>query len=73
MVKTVKLKKIFRLEFFSSWTVKLLFVIFGRLSYSFLSDPKSNLSAHWVYIMNFETDKNESHIRVYFKDLGQDT
>ena len=26
--------------------VKLLFVIFGRLSYSFLSDLKSNLSVH---------------------------
>ena len=43
------LKKIFRLEFFSSWTVKLLFAIFGRLNYSFLSDLKSNLSVHWVY------------------------
>ena len=35
--------------FFSLWTVKLLFVIFGRLSYSFLLDLKSNLSVHWVY------------------------
>ena len=28
--------------------VKLLFVIFERLSYSFLSDLKINLSVHWV-------------------------
>ena len=35
---------------FSSWTVKLLFVVFGRLSYSFFRDVKSNLSVHAVYI-----------------------
>ena len=29
--------------------VNLPFVIFGRLSYSFLSDLKCHLSAHWVY------------------------
>ena len=33
MAKTVKFKKIFQLEFFSLWTVKLLFVIFGRLTH----------------------------------------
>ena len=30
--------------------VKLLFVIFGRLSYCFFTDVKSNLSVHAVYL-----------------------
>ena len=50
-VKTVELKKFFLLQFFWSWTVKFLSVIFGRLSYSFFTDVKSNLSVHWVYSM----------------------
>ena len=49
----MKLKKIFRLQFFSSWTVKLLFVVFGRLSYSFFTDVKSNLSVPPVYIIEY--------------------
>ena len=37
------------ITFFSLWTVKLLFVIFGRLSYTFLKDKICNLSVQPVY------------------------
>ena len=45
----MKIKIFFRSHFFSSWTVKLLFVVFGRLSYSFFTDVKSKVSVHAVY------------------------
>ena len=37
------------ITFFSLWTVKLLFVIFGRLSYTFFTDKICNLSVQPVY------------------------
>ena len=68
VVKPVKLKKSFRLEFFSSWTVKLLFDIFRRLSYSFLSDLKSNLGVHWVYLFH-ETNMNSISASRFYNEF----
>ena len=39
------------ITFFPLWTVKLLFVIFGRLSYTFLQEKICNLSVQPVYII----------------------
>ena len=47
--KNVKLEKILQINIFPLWTVKLLFVIFGRLSYTFLKDKICNLSVQPVY------------------------
>ena len=42
------------ITFFSLWTVKLLFVIFGRLSYTFLQEKICNLSVQPVYKNGFK-------------------
>ena len=48
-----EIKEIFPVTFFfSSWTVKLLFVVFGRLSYSLFADVKSNLSVPPVLVIS---------------------
>ena len=59
------------ITFLPLWTVKLLFVIFGRLSYTFLQEKICNLSVKPVYIYILYEQKHNHASKLNRSSFGQ--